>query len=151
MRTHLALRPNLGSIAGSAVARSCVVCLALGLLALTATACGPAPINGPPTAPAWTPISLGPTSTSAPAGSPPPAVTPAPSLVPLAPVSDADWSIGPKDAPVSFVMYSDFQSPACQKLDAVIRQLIGLHPDEIRFVYRPFPSRAAPRQGRARR
>jgi cyclophilin family peptidyl-prolyl cis-trans isomerase/protein-disulfide isomerase len=139
MGTQPASRANVFGVAGSESAKRGALTLALGLLVFATTSCGSAPVAAPPTAAPWTPISLGPTSTAAPAGSSPTASTPAPSLVPLAPISDADWSLGPKDAPVSFVMYSDFQSPACQKLDAVIRALIALHPDEIRLVYRPFP------------
>lgn len=113
--------------------------LALALLSVLIAACS-APSSAPlPTAAPWTPIGLGPTSTSAPAASSPTAGTPVPSLVPLAPISDADWSLGPRDAPVTFVMYSDFQSPGSQKLDGVLKQLMALHPQEVRLIYRPFP------------
>lgn len=113
--------------------------IASAFLALVAVACvpsTPAPASSP--AP-WTPIRLGPTSTAPLVVSQPSPFTPSPSLVPLKPISDADWAIGPVDAAATFVVYCDFQDAACQKFDAVIRQLITLHPDAVRLVYRPFP------------
>ncbi|NIS79189.1 MAG: hypothetical protein GTO14_02970 [Anaerolineales bacterium] len=66
------------------------------------------PTLAPPT-PSRTAVRLGPTSTIAPSMTPAPIDIPTPTLHPLAPISDADWSKGPHDAPVTLVVYSDFQ------------------------------------------
>ncbi|MCL4369158.1 MAG: peptidylprolyl isomerase [Actinobacteria bacterium] len=138
MFTDQASNTIMGRQAGGLAVRPVIRRLALSWLALVAAACSPDIVAPAPTAAPWTPIGLGPTSTSAPAASPT-AVTPVPSLVPLAPISDGDWSLGPKDAPITFVVYFDFQSPGSQKLDGVLKQLMALHPQEVRLIYRPFP------------
>jgi len=58
-----------------------------------------------------------------------------------APVTDADNILGPVDAPVTLVEYSDFQCPGCAAFHPVIQQTLS---DEalagkVRFVYRHFP------------
>ncbi len=54
------------------------------------------------------------------------------------PVSGADFSIGPADAPVTLVMYCDFQSAGCKGTETVVTELIKNHSD-LRFVFRPLP------------
>jgi cyclophilin family peptidyl-prolyl cis-trans isomerase/protein-disulfide isomerase len=54
------------------------------------------------------------------------------------PVSAADFSIGPADAPVTLIEYCDFQSQGCQAMSAIVAQLIKNHSD-LRFVFRPLP------------
>jgi cyclophilin family peptidyl-prolyl cis-trans isomerase/protein-disulfide isomerase len=66
-----------------------------------------------------------------------------PTLAPSAesyfpPVSTADFSFGPADAPVTIVEYCDFQSEGCLATAQVIGQLLHDH-DNLRFVFRPLP------------
>jgi cyclophilin family peptidyl-prolyl cis-trans isomerase/protein-disulfide isomerase len=123
-RRHYALR------AAPALAAAC--------LALAGCASGPAPEA--PTAPAWTPIALNPlpSAATAPTSLPPPG-TLLPTLAPIRPISDSDWTRGPAGAPITLLLYSDYQCASCADLDAVIGRLQQLHPDDIRLVFRPFP------------
>ncbi|MBN2047492.1 MAG: peptidylprolyl isomerase [Anaerolineaceae bacterium] len=49
-----------------------------------------------------------------------------------------EWSLGPDDAPVSIIVYSDFQCPYCAMMDPMINELYNAHPDEIQVVFRHF-------------
>lgn len=49
-------------------------------------------------------------------------------------------SLGPKDAPVVIVEFSDYQCPYCWRwYDQVYKPLLDAYPGKIRFVYRNFP------------
>jgi protein-disulfide isomerase len=49
-------------------------------------------------------------------------------------------SLGPADAPIVIVEFSDYQCPYCgQWHDQVYTPLLAAYPDKIRFVYRNFP------------
>ncbi len=65
-----------------------------------------------------------------------PTAAPSSSLFP--PVSAADLSIGPTDAPVTIIEYCDFQSQGCGNMSTVIGELMRNH-DDLRFVFRPLP------------
>jgi protein-disulfide isomerase len=53
---------------------------------------------------------------------------------------DDDPSLGPADAPITIVEFSDFNCPYCKKWHTQIYpQLMAAYPDQIRFVYRDFP------------
>ena len=59
---------------------------------------------------------------------------------PILPVSvDDDPSVGPTDAPVTIVEFSDFQCPYCQKSVGVLKVLQRLYGEKIRIVYRDYP------------
>jgi cyclophilin family peptidyl-prolyl cis-trans isomerase/protein-disulfide isomerase len=65
--------------------------------------------------------------------------TPAPSADSyFPPVSQADFSFGPADAPVTLVEYCDFQSESCRNMASTIAELMRNH-DDLRFVFRPLP------------
>ena len=54
--------------------------------------------------------------------------------------TDDDPSIGPADAPVTVIEFSDFQCPYCQVwYQQVYQQLLASYPDKLRFVYRDLP------------
>lgn len=56
------------------------------------------------------------------------------------PVSDIDWSIGPKDAKVTIVEYSDLQCPACGFYAPIVESNIKAFASQsVRFVYRHYP------------
>jgi len=57
----------------------------------------------------------------------------------LPPITDEDWSIGPKDAPLTILEYSDFQCPYCSNAGLALLEFQKNHPDEVRYVYRHFP------------
>jgi protein-disulfide isomerase len=53
---------------------------------------------------------------------------------------DDDPSLGPKDAPITIIMFSDYQCGYCQKWYLeVFKPLLENYPGKIRFVYRDFP------------
>ncbi len=57
----------------------------------------------------------------------------------LAPVTADDRSLGPDDAPVTLVEYSDYQCPDCWRAHAEVKRLLASHGDRFRFVFRQFP------------
>ncbi len=49
-------------------------------------------------------------------------------------------AIGPKNAPITIIEFSDYQCPYCLKWNTeVYQRLLQAYPDKIRFVYRDFP------------
>ncbi|MEO7841480.1 MAG: thioredoxin domain-containing protein, partial [Anaerolineales bacterium] len=49
-------------------------------------------------------------------------------------------SVGPKDAPITIVEFSDLQCPFCKRFhDETFQQLLAAYPGKIRFVYRHLP------------
>lgn len=65
-------------------------------------------------------------------------VTPFPNLPP---VSDDDWVVGPPDATVTLLEYSELQCPYCAQLEPSMVAIQEMHPDDVRIVFRhrPFP------------
>lgn len=62
------------------------------------------------------------------------------SIVLSEPANDTDWSIGPKDARVTIVEYSDLQCPACGFYAPIVDDVIKSYASQsVRFVYRHFP------------
>jgi protein-disulfide isomerase len=54
--------------------------------------------------------------------------------------TDGDPSIGPSDAPITIVEFSDYQCPYCQSwYQQTFDQLMANYPDKILFVYRDLP------------
>jgi protein-disulfide isomerase len=65
--------------------------------------------------------------------------TPLPAVVENVSIDD-DPIMGPVDAPVTIVEFSDFQCPYCeQAASSVLPQIFQQYPDEVRLVYRDFP------------
>ena len=52
---------------------------------------------------------------------------------------DDDPSQGAANAPVTVVMFSDFQCPACSRTHPILKSVIAEYKDKIRFVVRDFP------------
>jgi protein-disulfide isomerase len=49
-------------------------------------------------------------------------------------------SLGPEDAPITIVEFSDYQCPFCRRFhDETYRNLLDAYPGQIRFVYRNLP------------
>ncbi|MEJ2013871.1 MAG: DsbA family protein [Anaerolineales bacterium] len=53
---------------------------------------------------------------------------------------DDDPALGPTDAPITIIEFSDFHCPYCVRFQAeTFPSLMAAYPDQIRFVYRDFP------------
>jgi len=65
-------------------------------------------------------------------------VTPFPGLPP---VTEDDWVVGPDDAVVTFLEYSEMQCPYCAQLEPSLIAVQERYPDDVRLVFRhrPFP------------
>lgn len=67
-------------------------------------------------------------------------VTDSPQFVRYDVPSDGYPAIGPDDAPITIVEFSDYQCPYCQRWHAqVYEPLLAAYPGKIKFVYRHFP------------
>lgn len=54
--------------------------------------------------------------------------------------TDGDPSIGPEDAKITIIEFSDYQCPYCKRWnDEVFDRLLQEYPKDVRFVYRDFP------------
>jgi len=56
-------------------------------------------------------------------------------------------SLGPEDATVTIVEWSDFQCPYCRRSGPVLKELVAKYPEQVRVVYRHLP---LPMHARAR-
>ncbi len=54
-------------------------------------------------------------------------------------LGDGRLSMGPADAKVTIVEFSDLQCPACKSSEPFIQEVVKKYPDKVRFVYRHFP------------
>lgn len=57
----------------------------------------------------------------------------------IGPVTDEDAVLGPEDAKLTIIEYSDFQCPYCAQTYAVLDELIKNYPDDVRLVFRHLP------------
>jgi protein-disulfide isomerase len=54
--------------------------------------------------------------------------------------TDGSYFLGPADAPITIVEFSDYQCPFCRRWhDEVYEKLLAAYPGKIRFVYRNLP------------
>ncbi len=87
---------------------------------------------------AWGRASTAPTAGQAAAA--PPAPQPTPRVVRYEIPTEGYPSIGPEDAEIVIVEFSDFECPFCKKWhDEVYEPLMAAYPGQIRLVYRNFP------------
>ena len=54
-------------------------------------------------------------------------------------VTDSDHAIGPADAAITFIEFSDIQCPFCQRFHPTVQQAMAEYPGQIRWVYKHFP------------
>lgn len=52
---------------------------------------------------------------------------------------DDDPSVGPSEAPITIVEFSDFQCPYCKKSASDLKELLRIYGHRIRLVYRDYP------------
>jgi cyclophilin family peptidyl-prolyl cis-trans isomerase/protein-disulfide isomerase len=58
---------------------------------------------------------------------------------PIPAVGADDWALGPPDAAITIVAYSDFQCPGCAYLAPLLEELNAKYPDKVRVVFRHYP------------
>lgn len=61
------------------------------------------------------------------------------SEIPRVEVAAVGPSLGPEDAPVTIIEFSDFQCPYCAAAVPTIEQVMSAYPSEVRLVFRAFP------------
>lgn len=67
-------------------------------------------------------------------------ISPTPTLIPNTDAADDDAFLGPEDAPVVLVEFSDFQCGFCGRwYDQTLPLILEAYPDEVKFVHRDFP------------
>ena len=54
-------------------------------------------------------------------------------------ITESDHILGPADAPVTILVYSDFQCTTCALMDSNLKQLYQSNPNLVRIVFRYFP------------
>lgn len=59
--------------------------------------------------------------------------------LPVAAISDSDWTLGTPEAKVTLIEYSDFQCPACAYFSKIIEQVMVEFDQHVYFAYRHFP------------
>jgi protein-disulfide isomerase len=47
--------------------------------------------------------------------------------------------VGDKSAPVTLMMFGDYESAACAKANDVVKELLEVFPQEVKFIFRHFP------------
>jgi Protein-disulfide isomerase len=52
---------------------------------------------------------------------------------------DDDPFLGPADAPVTIVEFSDYQCPYCSRAEPIVKQVLEKYKGKVKFVYRDFP------------
>ncbi|MCI0567142.1 MAG: thioredoxin domain-containing protein [Acidobacteria bacterium] len=52
---------------------------------------------------------------------------------------DDDPFLGPADAPVTIVEFSDYQCPYCSRAEPVVKQVLEKYKGKVKFVYRDYP------------
>jgi protein-disulfide isomerase len=64
------------------------------------------------------------------------------------PVAVDDPVLGPKDALVTMIIFSEFQCPFCKRVEDTLKQVMGAYPNDVRMVWKdnilPFHPRAKP-------
>ncbi|MBW2526511.1 MAG: thioredoxin domain-containing protein [Deltaproteobacteria bacterium] len=48
-------------------------------------------------------------------------------------------TVGPADAPVTIVEFSDFECPSCRRMSLVLEEILALFPKKVRLVYKHYP------------
>jgi protein-disulfide isomerase len=54
-------------------------------------------------------------------------------------------SLGPDDAPITLVEFSDYECPFCKAAEPVVKQVLERYPTQVRLVFRQFPLDSHPK------
>ena len=54
-------------------------------------------------------------------------------------VAAVGYSMGPENAPITIVEFSDFQCPYCSRVVPTLKEIVARYPDEVRVVFRHLP------------
>ena len=74
-----------------------------------------------------------------PSAAPAPAPAPVPTIGTPPTVQSGDHFVGPANAKVTLIEFSDIQCPSCQQFHPTAKQLIAEYPNDVRWVYKHFP------------
>jgi len=74
---------------------------------------------------------------------------PGPELPILSVSVDDDPSVGPANAPITIVEFSDFQCPYCKLSLPTIKEILAKFPDKVKVVYRDYPGPTHPHASQA--
>jgi len=58
---------------------------------------------------------------------------------PFPPAAQGEWQLGPDDAAITIIEYSDFECPFCAQSAPILRQLQHDYPEDVRLIFRHFP------------
>ena len=47
--------------------------------------------------------------------------------------------VGVKDAPITLMMFGDYESQACANAHNVVKEILAIFPQEVKFIFRHFP------------
>lgn len=56
-------------------------------------------------------------------------------------INEQDLTIGPDDAPVTLVKFSDFQCPACTSMNEILNEVIDEYDQDVQYALKHFPLR----------
>ena len=79
---------------------------------------------------------------ASPSKSAPPAAVAAPEPIPTSeqiPVTADDPTRGPRSAPVTIVVFSDFECPFCSRVEPTLAKLLARYPGKLRVVWKDLP------------
>lgn len=54
-------------------------------------------------------------------------------------IQPGDHVVGPSNAKITFIEFSDIQCPYCSSFHPTVKQLVAAYPNDIRWVYKHFP------------
>ena len=54
-------------------------------------------------------------------------------------VAGSGPSLGPDEAPITIVEFSDYECPYCKRAETIVEGILERYPERVRFVYRHFP------------
>ncbi len=69
-----------------------------------------------------------------------------PSITDWESLAKTGYRVGPRNAAVSIVVFSDYQCAFCEVLDRTLRTILERHPADVQVIHRHFPLRVASKE-----